>query len=145
MYAQASLEDTVGKIDLIAFSSSYEKLAEKLKIDVPVLIRGTLRGDDDAAPKLSISNIQALEDVKIKLPDAVRIRVPLHSPDTELLAKLQAVFAAAPGNGKLMLRLEEPEHFAVDMEPHGVSVAADIAFIEQVESLVGRGAVQVIQ
>ena len=40
MYAQASLEDTVGKIELIAFPQSYEKLAEKLKIDVPVLVTG---------------------------------------------------------------------------------------------------------
>jgi DNA polymerase-3 subunit alpha len=144
MYAQASLEDTVGKIELIAFPQSYEKLAEKLKIDVPVLVRGSLRGDEDAAPKLAISSIQALEDVKIKLPEALRIKVPLHSPDAQLLTKLQAVFAAAPGTGKLMLRLEEPDQFAVDMEPHNVSVAADLAFIEQVESLVGRGAVQII-
>jgi DNA polymerase III subunit alpha len=144
MYAQAALEDTVGKIELIAFSSAYEKLAEKLKIDVPVLVRGILRGDEDAAPKLAISGIIALEDVKIKLPDALRIRVPLHNPDTELLAKLDALFRSAPGTGKLMLRLEEPDQFAVDLEPH-LTVAADIAFIEQVESLVGRGAVQVIQ
>jgi DNA polymerase III subunit alpha len=145
MYAQAFLEDTVGKIDLIAFPQSYEKLAEKLKIDVPVLVRGSLRGEEDAAPKLAVSSIQALEDVKLKLPDALRIRVPLHSPDVELLSKLDAIFRAAPGNGKLMLRLEEPGEFAADMEPKGLSVAADVAFIEQVESLIGRGAVQVIQ
>jgi DNA polymerase-3 subunit alpha len=145
MYAQASLEDTVGKIELIAFASAYEKLAEKLKIDVPVLVRGVLRGEEDAAPKLAVSAIQALEDVKIKLPDALRIRVPLHSPDAALLTKLQAIFNSAPGTGKLMLRLEEPDQFAVDLEPQGVSVAADLAFIEQVESLVGRGAVQIIQ
>jgi DNA polymerase-3 subunit alpha len=144
MYAQAALEDTVGKIELIAFSSAYEKLAEKLKIDVPVLVRGVLRGEEDAAPKLAVSNIIALEDVKIKLPDALRIRVPLHSPDTELLTKLQLLFQSSPGTGKLMLRLEEPDQFAVDLEPSGVSVAADVAFIEQVESLVGRGAVQII-
>jgi DNA polymerase-3 subunit alpha len=144
MYAQASLEDTVGKIELIAFPQSYEKLAEKLRIDVPVLVRGSLRGDEDAAPKLAISSIQALEDVKIKLPDALRIRVPLHSPDAQLLAKLDALFRSAPGAGKLMLRLEEPDQFAVDLEPNGLSVAADVAFIEQVESLVGRGAVQII-
>jgi DNA polymerase-3 subunit alpha len=144
MYAQASLEDTLGKIELIAFSSAYEKLAEKLKIDVPVLVRGTLRGDEDAAPKLSVTQIQALEDVKIKLPDALRIKVPLHSPDAELLNKLQAIFTSAPGTGKLMLRLEEPDQFAVDLEPQGVSVSADVLFIEQVESLVGRGAVQII-
>jgi DNA polymerase-3 subunit alpha len=144
MYAQAALEDTVGKIELIAFASAYEKLAEKLKIDVPVLVRGVLRGDEDAAPKLAVSNITALEDVKIKLPDALRIKVPLHSQDTELLTKLQLLFASSPGSGKLMLRLEEPNQFAVDMEPQGLSVAADVAFIEQVESLVGRGAVQII-
>jgi DNA polymerase-3 subunit alpha len=144
MYAQASLEDTVGKIELIAFSSAYEKLAEKLKIDVPVLVRGVLRGDEDAAPKLAITGIIALEDVKIKLPDALRIRVPLHNPDTELLTKLDTLFRSAPGAGKLMLRLEEPDQFAVDLEPH-LTVAADVSFIEQVESLVGRGAVQVIQ
>jgi DNA polymerase-3 subunit alpha len=143
MYAQASLEDTVGKIELIAFPASYEKLAEKLKIDVPVLVRGSLRGDEDAAPKLAISNIQALEDVKIKLPDALRIRVPLHSSDAELLVKLEAVFRSAPGNGKLLLNLEEPGEFCAVLEPH-VAVAADVAFIEQVESLVGRGAVQII-
>jgi len=144
MYAQAALEDTVGKIELIAFASAYEKLAEKLKIDVPVLVRGSLRGDEDAAPKLSVTSITALEDVKIKLPEALRIRVPLHSPDEALLSKLDAVLRAAPGTGKVMLRLEEPEVFQADLEPSGLGVAADVAFIEQVESLVGRGGVQII-
>jgi DNA polymerase-3 subunit alpha len=144
MYAQASLEDTVGKIELIAFPQNYEKLAEKLRIDVPVLVRGSLRGEEEAAPKLAVSGIQALEDVKIKLPDALRIRVPLHSPDAALLDELEALFKSSPGTGKVMLRLEEPEVFAADLEPRGYGVAADVQFIERVESLVGQGAVQVI-
>jgi len=144
MYAQGFLEDTVGKIELIAFPASYEKLAEKLKIDVPVVVRGSLRGEEDAAPKLSISSIQALEDIKIKLPEALRIKVPLHSPDTALLEKLHAVFLSKPGSGKLMLNLEEPGEFCAVLEPQGILVAADVLFIEQVEELVGRGAVQVI-
>ncbi|MDE1155731.1 MAG: DNA polymerase III subunit alpha [Acidobacteriaceae bacterium] len=145
LYASAVLEDTVGKIDLIAFPASYEKLAEKLKIEVPVVVRGSLRGEEDSAPKLALSGITALEDIKIKLPDALRIKVPLHSEDKELMSKLDAIFRNAPGNGKVMLRLEEPDQFAVDMEPQGVSVAADVAFIENIEALIGRGAVQVIQ
>ena len=145
MYAQACLEDTVGKIELIAFPQSYEKLAEKLKIDVPVIVRGSLRGDEDAAPKLSVSSITALEDVTIKLPGALRIRVPLHHPDAALLEKLHAILVGAPGAGKVMLRLEEPGTFQVDMEPEGCGVAADVQFIERVEDLMGRGAVQVIR
>jgi DNA polymerase-3 subunit alpha len=144
LYAQAALEDTVGKIELIAFPQSYEKLAEKLKIDVPVLVTGSLRGEEDSAPKLAISKIIALEDVKLKLPESLRIKVPLHHPDKALLERLNAIFLGAPGNGKLLLDLEEPGEFCAVLEPQGVMVAADRLFIDQVEELVGRGAVRVI-
>ncbi|MDQ2834122.1 MAG: DNA polymerase III subunit alpha [Acidobacteriota bacterium] len=144
MYAQACLEDTVGKIELIAFPQSYEKLAEKLKIDVPVVVRGVLRGEEDSAPKLAVSSIQALEDVKIKLPDSLRIKVPLHNPDEALLEKLHAILLGAPGKGKLLLDLEEPGEFCAVLEPHNVLVAADRLFIDRVEELVGRGGVRVM-
>jgi DNA polymerase-3 subunit alpha len=144
MYAQACLEDSVGKIELIAFAQSYAKLAEKLKIDVPVLVRGMLRGEEDSAPKLSVSNIQALEDVVLKLPESLRIKVPLHNPDAALLEKLHAVVLAAPGKGRLLLDLEEPGEFCAVLEPHNVTVTADRLFIDRVEELVGRGGVRVI-
>ncbi len=144
MYAQACLEDTVGKIEVIAFPQSYEKLAESLKINVPVIVRGSLRGEEDAAPKLSISHIQALEDVKLKLPESLRIKVPLHNPDVALLEKLHAVFLGAPGRGKLLLDLEEPGEFCAVLEPQDVLVAADRLFIDRIEELVGRGGVRVI-
>jgi DNA polymerase-3 subunit alpha len=144
MYAQACLEDTVGKIDLIAFPQSYEKLAESLKIDVPVIVRGVLRGEEDSAPKLAVSHIQALEDVKLKLPESLRIKVPLHNPDVALLEKLHAVFLDAPGKGKLLLDLEEPGEFCAVLEPQDMLVAADRLFIDRIEALVGRGGVRVI-
>ena len=144
MYASACLEDTMGKIDLIAFPKDYEKLQEKLKIDVPVLVRGSLRGEEDSAPKLSITAITALEDVQIKLPEALRIRVPLHHPDAMLLDKLVRVFQDRPGPGKLLLDLEEPGEFCAVLEPTGFTVCADRLFIDQVEELVGAGGVRVI-
>ena len=143
-YASACLEDTAGKIDLIAFPKDYEKLQEKLKIDVPVLVRGSLRGEEDAAPKLSVTAITALEDVQIKLPEALRIKVPLHHPDATLLDKLARLVQGRPGPGKLLLDLEEPGEFCAVLEPSGLSVCADRLFIDQVEELVGAGGVRVI-
>jgi DNA polymerase-3 subunit alpha len=144
MYAQATLEDAVGKIELIAFAQAYAKLAEKLKIDVPVVVRGVLRGEEDSAPKLSLSGIEALEDIKLKLPESLRIKVPLHNPDAALLEKLNAVFLGAPGKGRVLLDLEEPGEFCAVLEPHDVTVSADRLFIDRVEELVGRGGVRVI-
>ena len=142
LYAQASLEDASGKIDLIAFPRDYEKLAAQLKIEAPVLIRGMLSGDEDAAPKLSISGIQPLEEVQVKLPTGVRIRVNLDRISEETLNALKTAADAAPGPGKVMLHLEKKDEYAVILEPEEMKVAADRGWIERVEDLIGKGTVQ---
>jgi DNA polymerase-3 subunit alpha len=144
-YAMASLEDTSGKIDLICFSREYDRLAERLRIEAPVLVRGVLMGDGESAPKISISSIQALEDVEVKLPMGVRIRINLDHASEEMFAGLKSAAEAAPGPGKLMLHLEKKDEYAVILEPEQMSVAADRGWVEQVEQLVGRGAVQTLE
>jgi DNA polymerase III subunit alpha len=144
MYAQASLEDTVGKIDLICFPKDYERLAQSLKIEVPVLIRGNIRAEEDAAPKIAVQSIQPLEDVKVKLPLNVRIRVPLEKASETTLAELRDILVGAPGPGKLMLNLEQRGEYCVIMEPASLMVAADKSFIEKIEMLLGRSVVQAL-
>ena len=144
LYAQASLEDTVGKIDLICFPKDYERLAESLKIEVPVLVRGQLRAEEDAAPKLTVSSIVPLEDVKVRLPQNVRIRVPLERVSEASLTELKEMMEAAPGTAKLMLNLEQAGEFCVVLEPAEMKIAADRALIEKVEALLGRGMVQAL-
>jgi DNA polymerase III subunit alpha len=144
LYAQASLEDTVGKIELICFPKDYEKLAESLKIEVPVLIRGQLRCEEDAAPKLCVGSVQALEDVKVKLPQNVRIRVPLDRANSATLLELKNLILSAPGTAQLMLNMEQSGEYTVVLEPAGFMVAADRAFMERAELLLGAGMVQAV-
>ena len=146
MYAQASLEDTVGKIDIICFPKDYAKLCENLKIEVPVLVKGVLRADDDeSAPKLSVTSVQPLEDIRVKLPQNVRIRVRLEGASEATLGSLRAIITAAPGPGRLMINLESRGEYCVMLEPEGLSVAADRGFIERAEELLGQGAVQAFE
>ncbi|HET9099346.1 MAG TPA: DNA polymerase III subunit alpha [Acidobacteriaceae bacterium] len=145
LYAQGSLEDLTGKIDLICFPEAYKRMAENLKIDVPVLVRGVLRGEEDSAPKLAISNITALEDVKLKLPSSMRIRIALDRIGEPALTQLHAMMLATPGKGKILLDFEQRDDYLVVLEPEGLGVAADKAFIERVEELVGAGTVRIIE
>ncbi len=142
LYAQATLEDATGKIDLIAFPRDYERLSEQLKIEAPVLVRGMLSGDDDSAPKISVSQIQPLESVQVKLPTGVRIRISLDRATEELLASLKSAADAAPGPGKVMIFLEKKGEFQVILEPEKMSVAADRCWVERIEELTGKGTVQ---
>ena len=142
LYAMGTLEDAVGKIEIICFSRDYEKLANQLKIEAPVVVRGVLMGDEDQAPKISLSSIVALDDVKVKLPTGLRIRVNIDLASEEMFSVLKTFADGAPGPGKVMLHLEKKDEWAVILEPEDMSVAADKGWIERVEELVGRGKVQ---
>ena len=144
MYAQATLEDSVGKIELIAFSTAYQKLAERLKIDVPVLVRGVLRGEEDSAPKLAVSNIQALEERHDQAAGVDADTGTAGQSRRRAAGKAAGHFCGCAGAGQTAARLEEPGEFCAVLEPRNVSVAADRLFIDRVEELVGRGAVQII-
>jgi DNA polymerase-3 subunit alpha len=144
LYAQAALEDATGKIELICFSRDYERLQGQLKIEAPVLVRGVLMGDEDAAPKISVSSVQALEEVQVKLPTGIRIRINLDRATEEMFAGVKNAADAAPGPGKVMVQLEKKGEYAVILEPEGMSVAADKGWVERVEELVGKGTVQAL-
>jgi DNA polymerase-3 subunit alpha len=144
LYAQAALEDATGKMELICFARDYERLSAQLKIEAPVLVRGTLMGEEDAAPKIAVSQVQALEDVQVKLPTGVRIRINLDRASEDMFAGLKSAVDAAPGPGRVMLHLEKKGEYAVILEPEGMSVAADRGWVERVEELVGKGAVQAV-
>jgi len=144
LYAQGWLEDATGKIELVCFPRDYEKLQAQLKIEAPVLVRGVLMGDEDQAPKISVSMVQALEEVQVKLPSGVRIRISLERVTEEMLEGLKSAADAAPGPGKVMLQLEKKGEYAVILEPEGMSVAADRGWVERVEELVGKGTVQAV-
>jgi DNA polymerase-3 subunit alpha len=144
LYAQAALEDATGKIELICFARDYERLAQQLKMEVPVLVRGTLMGEEDAAPKIAVSQVQALEEVQVKLPTGIRIRINLDLTTDEMLATLKHAADAAPGPGKVLLQLEKKGEYAVILEPEGMSVAADRGWVERVEELAGKGSVQAV-
>ena len=144
LYAVGSLEDATGKIELISFARDYERLAEQWKIEAPVLVRGTLMGEEDSAPKISVSGIVPLDDVKVKLPSAVRIRISLDRATEEMLASVRSAADAAPGPGKVMIYLEKKGEYQVILEPGEMSVAADRCWVERVEELTGKGTVQPI-
>ncbi|MFZ1084226.1 MAG: DNA polymerase III subunit alpha [Terracidiphilus sp.] len=144
LYAQAALEDASGKIELVCFPRDYERLAGQLKMEAPVLLRGTLTGDEDSAPKIAVSGIQSLDEVQVKLPTGIRIRINLERASEEIFLGLKSAADAAPGPGKVMLNLEKKGEYTVILEPEGMSVAADRGWVERVEELIGRGTVQAV-
>jgi DNA polymerase-3 subunit alpha len=144
LYAQAALEDMTGKVDVLVFPEAYKKLSEKLKLEVPVLVRGSVRVEEGANPKLALSQITSLEDAQPKLPKSIRIRVPLDTATEQTIDALKSLCVDRKGPAKVLFDLERPRDFMVVLEAEGYNVQADRAFIGRVEEIFGRGSVRVI-
>jgi DNA polymerase-3 subunit alpha len=145
-YAQATLEDLSGSMDMLVFPEAYRKLQEKLKAltDVPVLVRGGVRIEEGANPKLTVNDVISLEEVKVPLPKSLRIRVPLEKASESTVDELHLLFSQRQGEAKVLFDVEREGDFMVVMEAEGYNVLPDRAFVGRVEELCGRGAVRVI-
>jgi DNA polymerase-3 subunit alpha len=143
-YAQATLEDMSGSIDMIVFPEAYKRLGEKVKLEVPVLVKAGVRIEEGANPKITAAEIVPLEDAKVPLPRAIRIRVPLETAAEATIDDLHALFQERKGEARVLFDVERSGDFMVVMEAQGYNVLPDRAFIARVEQLCGRGSVRVI-
>jgi DNA polymerase-3 subunit alpha len=143
-YAQATLEDMSGSIDMIVFPEAYKRLADKVKLEVPVLVKAGVRIEEGANPKITASEIMPLEDAKVPLPRAIRVRIPLETCGEETVDQLHNLFLERKGEAKVLFDVERQGDFMVVMEAEGYNVVPDRNFIARVEQLCGRGSVRII-
>jgi DNA polymerase-3 subunit alpha len=144
LYAQGVLEDMVGAVELLVFPEAYRRLQEKVKLDVPVLVRGGVRIEEGANAKLLVSEIIPLEEARPKLPRSLRIRIAVDCADHMKVDELHSLCAAHRGEARVLFDVEREGDFMVVMEPEGYNVLPDRAFIARVEQLFGRGSVRIV-
>ncbi len=143
-YAQANLEDMLGSVEMLVFPEAFRRLQDKVKLEVPVLIKGGVRIEEGANPKLTVSEITPLEEARPKLPRSLRIRIPLETATDSTVQALHNLFIERKGDSKVLFDVERQGDFMVVMEAEGYNVQPDRNFIARVEELCGRGAVRVI-
>ncbi|HUA17019.1 MAG TPA: DNA polymerase III subunit alpha [Verrucomicrobiae bacterium] len=143
-YAQATLEDMSGSIDMIVFPEAFKRIGDKVKLEVPVLVKAGVRIEEGANPKITAAEILPLEDARVPLPRAIRIRIPLESSAERTVDDLHALCLERKGEAKVLFDVERQGDFMVVMEADGYNVLPDRNFIARVEQLCGRGSVRVI-
>ena len=143
-YAQGALEDMEGSVEMIVFPEAFRKLQEKVKLEVPVLLRGGLRIEEGVNPKLTVNDIIPLEEAKVPLPRALRIRIPAESANESTIDGLHALFAQCKGEARVLFDVERQGDFMVVMEAEGYNVQPDRNFMARVQELCGRDAVRII-
>jgi hypothetical protein len=107
-------------------------------------VRGGVRIEEGTNPKVTASDIIALDEARVPLPKAIRIRIPLGHAEDGTVDALHALFNERKGEAKVLFDLERDGDFMVVMEAEGYNVMPDRSFMVRVEELCGRGSVRVI-
>jgi len=144
LYANLSLEDMTGRIEAIAFPEAFKRLGDKLKLEVPVFVKASVRVEEGAAPKIAINEIMPLDEAKPKLARSLRLRIDLAKATEGTVDALHEIFTSGKGEAQVMFELEREGEYVVVMQPEGYNVLPDRAFLNRVEEICGRGSVKVI-
>jgi DNA polymerase-3 subunit alpha len=137
-----SVEDRNGSVEAMVFASNYERLASQVVEDQVVLIRGLVLPEENAAPKLSVQEVVALDNARIDLPSVISIRVWLgRNGGVDRAQALEELFRRKPGTTAVRLRLEAPRDFAVLLDVTA-KVRPDKEFRAAVEAICGAEAIE---
>src|SRR5487761_75919 len=146
LWASATLEDLHGAVDLIVFPQALQQVQNLLKLDSVLLVKGRLRQEENAKPKLMVNDVQSLEAAVHRVKPEVLIRLNVgHAPEN-LLDSLESLLAAYPGENPVVFELFQPGDFKVRLrsrKPAGVNVSAGV--ITQLQAVCGKEAVAVEQ
>jgi DNA polymerase-3 subunit alpha len=133
-----------GKVELLVFPEAYKKVGDKVRLEVPVLVRGGVRIEEGASAKVTANDIIPLDEAQVPLPKALRIRILVDSATDATVDALHRLFNERKGEAKVLFDLERDGDFMVVMEAEGYNVMPDRSFMARVEELCGRGCVRVI-
>jgi DNA polymerase III subunit alpha len=136
-WASMTIEDRGGSVEAMVFAASYERLAPELVEDRAVLIKGLVLPEDNAAPKISVQEVTALDNARVDLPPVISIRVWLgRNGSIDRAAALEKLFERKPGGTQVRFRLEAPRDFSVLLDVPA-KVRPDREFHALVEQICG--------
>ncbi len=144
-WAIAQLEDLRGFVDLLVFPETHRRVYERLVVDAAVFVRGRVHLEENAPPKIAVSDLVALDAVEVKLAEnlIIRIRLGPNSSQDGAAQRLAELFQRKPGPANVRLELIREGDFRVTLEPRA-KVRPDKEFLAEVEAICGRGSVIVI-
>ncbi len=144
-WATAVLEDRKGSVELLVFANQFEQVLDRLVVDSPVLVRGTVRAEDEAGRKVSVGEMTPLENARIHLPSHICLTVRLNGDEDagQRAQQLEDLFRDHPGETDIRLRLQKARDFMVvyDLE---AKVRPTRRFRRKVEEICGSGSYEVL-
>jgi len=151
LWASGVLEDLRGTAELLVFPQALQQLQGVLKEDTALVIKGRVRHEENAPPRVVVSGARPLDAAvnggQARAADRrpeLRIRLNLEdaSRAQNLADQLEALLSAYPGSNPVVFELTRPGDFRARLRSRRpAAVRAEGDLIERLKELCGEGTV----
>ena len=141
LWASANLEDMRGAVELLVFPQALQQLQGVLKPDTALLIKGRVRHEENARPKVVVSEARPLEVAANGSKSELLIRVNLAAAGETVVEELEKLLAKYPGENPVVFELFRPGDFQARLRPRKArAVKAEGELLSRLREICGAEA-----
>ncbi len=145
LWASGYLEDLRGTAELLVFPQTFQQVQKLLKPDAAVLVKGRVRHEENARPRVVVSEVSTLEAAINNVSAPLRIRINLEEATSSVLQQLDDILNAHPGETPIVLELARPGDFIARLRPNKPrAVKADAELLARLRALCGDEAITLV-
>jgi DNA polymerase-3 subunit alpha len=147
-FARLTIEDFSGSSEVLVFPEAWSVLADRVKTDVPVLLKGGYsRRDQDAEnPTFIVEKVTPFAELRTGGQVAVSLELVAGSNITpDVMRDVRAVAEAHPGSAPLELRWSDGNGGAARFRSRTLTLAASNASLAELRALLGPERVKVVR
>jgi DNA polymerase-3 subunit alpha len=147
-FARLTIEDFSGSTEVLVFPEAWAAIAERVVVDVPVLLKGAYGRRDQNAdnPTFIVESITRLAELRTTGQIAVAIDLaPDASISTGVLADIRAVVEAHPGSAPLEVRWRGADGQKARMRSASLKVSPASNALLELRALLGTERVQLVR
>ena len=147
-FARLTVEDFSGSSELLVFPEAWSLLADRVRTDVPVLVKGGYsRRDQDAEnPTFIVEKVTPMAELRTGGQVAVSLELKAGADVTPaVMDDVRAVAEAHPGTAPLELRWSDGNGSGARFRSRTLTLAANNAALAELRALLGQERVKLVR
>ena len=146
-YARLMLEDFTGTAEVLVFPEAWAAMGDRLRTDVPVLVRGAFSRRDEGSdnPTFVVESVQPLAELRANGQIAVSIELAEQALVPAVMADVAVVASAHPGAAAVEVRWAGADGGITRWRSRSLRVASGGAALSELRALLGEDRVRLVR
>jgi DNA polymerase III subunit alpha len=154
-FARLTVEDFSGSSELLVFPEAWAALSDRIRTDVPLLVKGGYSKRDQGAdnPTFIVESVQRFEELRVAGQVAVELEIGDGRRDSgdgsglspDLMKDVRMVAESHPGSASLEVRWTDAKGTTSRLRSRSLRVAANSAALGEFRALLGQDRVRLVR